>query len=80
MEIMSAREAADKWGISQRRVAVLCSENRIANAEMIGNMWVMPSNARKPIDARSTRNAPMGAYKNPLICDEINLRTVSDKL
>ena len=55
MEIMSAREAADKWGISQRRVAVLCSENRIANAEMIGNMWVMPSNAKKPIDARSTR-------------------------
>ena len=55
MEIMSAREAADKWGISQRRVAILCSENRIANAEMIGNMWVMPSNAKKPIDARSTR-------------------------
>lgn len=52
---MSAREAADKWGISQRRVAVLCSENRIANAEMVGNMWVMPSNAKKPIDARSTR-------------------------
>ena len=55
MEIMSAREAADKWGISQRRVAVLCSENRIADAEMVGNMWVMPSNAKKPIDARSTR-------------------------
>lgn len=55
MEIMSAREAADKWGISQRRVAVLCSESRIANAEMIGNMWVIPSNAEKPIDARSTR-------------------------
>lgn len=57
MEIMSAREAAVKWGISQRRVAVLCSENRIANAEMIGNMWVMPSSAKKPIDARSTRYA-----------------------
>lgn len=55
MEIMSAREAADKWGISQRRVAVLCSENRIVDAEMVGNMWVMPSNAKKPIDARSTR-------------------------
>lgn len=55
MEIMSARDAADKWGISQRRVAVLCSENRIANAEMIGNMWVMPANAEKPVDARSTR-------------------------
>ena len=57
MEIMSALEAADKWGISQRRVAVLCSENRIANAEMIGNMWIMPSNAKKPVDARSTRYA-----------------------
>ena len=55
MEVMSAREAADKWGISQRRVAVLCSENRIANAEMIGNMWLIPANADKPIDARSAR-------------------------
>ena len=55
MEVMSAREAADKWGISQRRVAVLCSENRIANAEMVGNMWLIPSTAKKPIDARCTR-------------------------
>ena len=36
MKFMSAREAADKWGISQRRVAVLCSENRIDNAAMVG--------------------------------------------
>ncbi len=55
MEVMSAREAADRWGISQRRVAVLCSENRIANAQMLGNMWLIPINAEKPIDARSIR-------------------------
>ena len=55
MEVMSAREAADKWGISQRRVAVLCSENRIANVQMLGNMWLIPTNAEKPIDARSAR-------------------------
>ena len=55
MELMSAKEAASKWGISQRRVAILCSENRIANAEMIGNMWLIPMNAKKPVDARSTR-------------------------
>ena len=55
MEFMSAREAADKWGISQRRVAVLCSENRIAEATMVGNMWIIPGNAEKPIDARSLR-------------------------
>lgn len=55
MDYMSAREAADKWGISQRRVAVLCSENRITNASMVGNIWIIPSDAEKPIDARSTR-------------------------
>lgn len=55
MEVMSEREAADKWGISQRRVAVLCTENRIENAQMLGNMWLIPTSAEKPIDARSTR-------------------------
>lgn len=55
MEYMSAREAADKWGISQRRVAILCSENRIDNASMLGNMWIIPTTAKKPIDARTTR-------------------------
>jgi hypothetical protein len=55
MEYISAREAADKWGISQRRVAVLCSKQRIAKATMVGNMWLIPATAEKPIDARSTR-------------------------
>ena len=55
MGFICAREAADRWGISQRRVAVLCSENRIANATMVGNMWIIPDDAEKPIDARSTR-------------------------
>lgn len=55
MEYMSAREAADKWGISQRRVAVLCAENRINNATMVGNMWIIPSDTKKPTDARSFR-------------------------
>lgn len=55
MDFMSAREAAEKWGISQRRVAVLCSENRIDNAIMVGNMWIIPATAEKPMDARSIR-------------------------
>lgn len=55
MKFMSAREAADKWGISQRRVAVLCSEKRIDKATMVGNMWIIPSSAEKPVDGRSTR-------------------------
>lgn len=60
MDYMSAREAADKWGISQRRVATLCSEQRIANATMIGNMWIIPLHAEKPIDARALRYVDIG--------------------
>lgn len=55
MEFMSAKEAANKWGISQRRVAVLCSENRITDAAMVGNMWIIPATAKKPEDARSKK-------------------------
>lgn len=59
MKYISAREAADRWGISQRRVAVLCSEQRIAKATMVGNMWIIPATAQKPVDARSTRYRKM---------------------
>lgn len=55
MDYISAREAANKWGISQRRVAILCSENRINNAAMVGNMWIIPATAKKPLDARNLR-------------------------
>ena len=55
MQYMTAKEAAEKWNISQRRVAVLCAENRIENAEMLGNMWLIPKDAQKPQDARSLR-------------------------
>lgn len=52
---MTASEAAQKWNISHRRVITLCSENRIENVAMLGNMWIIPSDAEKPIDGRTTR-------------------------
>lgn len=55
LRFISAKEAAEKWNISQRRVSVLCSENRIKGAMMVGNMWIIPSNAEKPIDKRTIR-------------------------
>lgn len=63
MEYMSAKEAADKWGVSQRRVAVLCSEHRVDNATMVGNMWLIPTTAKKPTDARTTRYSQKDSRK-----------------
>jgi DNA adenine methylase len=58
MDVMTAKEAAAKWGISQRRVVALCTENRIGGAEFIGNIWLMPKSAVKPEDGRITRFEP----------------------
>ena len=55
LSFISAKEAAEKWNISQRRVAILCSENRIDGAMMVGNMWIIPANAEKPVDKRTIR-------------------------
>ncbi len=54
---MTANEAAEKWNISHRRVLTLCKENRIADVAMLGNMWIIPIDAKKPEDARSLRYA-----------------------
>lgn len=55
MEYISAREAADKWGISQRRVAVVDSEQRVAETVMVENMRIIPTNAEKPTHAKHLR-------------------------
>ncbi len=52
MEFMSAKEASDKWGISKRRVQVLCAEGSIKGAMKVGIVWVIPLNAIKPVDKR----------------------------
>jgi DNA adenine methylase len=58
MDLMTAKEAAQTWNITQRRVAALCSENRIGGAKFIGNMWLIPKAAQKPEDGRVSRFGP----------------------
>lgn len=55
LSYISAKEAAKKWNISQRRVSILCNENRIEGTMRVGNMWLIPSTAAKPIDKRTIR-------------------------
>lgn len=52
MDYMSISEAAAKWNVSNRRIQVLCAQERIPGACRIGNMWAIPKDAEKPIDAR----------------------------
>ena len=45
-------EAARTWGISERRIAVLCKEGRITGAYKKGRSWAIPVNADRPADGR----------------------------
>lgn len=55
MELMTSVEMAQQWGISSRRVAILCMEGRIDGAFKKGKTWLIPSDAEKPDDKRRVR-------------------------
>ncbi|MDD3152329.1 MAG: helix-turn-helix domain-containing protein [Bacteroidales bacterium] len=46
-------QAAIKWGISVRRVQVLCNEGRVPGAEKQGNVWFIPESIEKPVTKKS---------------------------
>ena len=66
---ITVKQAAEKWGISDRRVRILCSEGKISGAYQEGRAWKIPYDATKPTDGR---------YKNkesliPIIEDKLEV-------
>lgn len=57
MDYIAAKQAAERWGISLRRVQKLCSEGRIPGVERVGRDWLVPKSAEKPADARKRAKA-----------------------
>ncbi len=49
---ITAKQAAEKWGISDRRVRILCSQGKIPGAYQQGRAWKIPYDATKPSDER----------------------------
>ena len=56
MNMINAKEAAEKWGVTVRRVQGLCSEGRIKGAVRWGRTWMIPDHAVLPSSANA--NAP----------------------
>ena len=52
MEYLSIKQTSEKWGITVRRIQVLCTEGRIPGATKIGSYWAIPLDAEKPNDKR----------------------------
>ncbi len=51
-ELITTKQASERWGISQRRISQLCNENRIQGAMKKGGSWLIPLSTVKPDDAR----------------------------
>lgn len=49
---MNVKSASEKWGISERRVRLLCADGKIDGAFLDGRSWKIPASAEKPSDGR----------------------------
>ena len=52
MRYLSVAQTEERWGISPRRIQILCNEERIPGAVRIGRSWAIPDDELKPADAR----------------------------
>ena len=53
MEYFKISEVAKKWGLSERGVQALCAQGKIEGATRFGRSWMIPKNAKKPLDGRT---------------------------
>ena len=53
MDYMTLKEAAEKWGVTPRRVNYYCAAGRIPGAVKMATIWLIPKDAEKPIDGRT---------------------------
>lgn len=44
-QFVTLKEASEKWGISERRIRILCTEGRINGATKMEPMWVIPTDS-----------------------------------
>ena len=52
IKMISVKEAARQWNITERRVAELCRSGRIEGTVRQGRSWQIPADALKPADKR----------------------------
>ena len=67
MTYIKVSEAAEKWGISARRVRLLCEQGRLAGVERKGNLYMIPDDAVQPLDARTYAKSTVRKSFDPLL-------------
>ena len=81
-DMMLVKEAATLWGVTERRITSLCKEGKIEGARKEGRSWVIPTDAKKPVDNRIKSGAylkPKGKDRLPLPIGVSEYRIASTK-
>ncbi len=64
-EMISVKEAAERWNITERRVSTLCKDGKISGAKKLGKCWMLPVGTQKPADQRVKSGAYRKAVRAP---------------
>ncbi|MBE5824174.1 MAG: methyltransferase domain-containing protein [Butyrivibrio sp.] len=80
MDYLSVKETASKFGLSERRVQKLCETQRIEGANMVSGVWLIPNNAKKPIDERVTVSFESDEFVTlKELCDDLSISLATGK-
>ena len=66
MEYCKIEEIAKTWGIGVRRVQLLCASGKIEGAVRFGRDWMIPKDAKKPVDGRTRAGRTQAVEDMPL--------------
>lgn len=67
MNYITVKEASEKWGVTPRRVQILCSQEKIKGAAKFGKSWMIPEGAILPSSGKGAEpHLPM-PKKSPFL-------------
>jgi len=65
---VKACDMAEKWGVTDRQVQILCKAGKIEGAVKFGTTWAIPESAQKP--TRTGRLKPGRKRKDGEPCEQ----------
>ena len=75
MQYITVQEAAQKWGVTTRRVQMLCNEERIHGAVRFGKSWMIPHTAVLPNARKKSQEPRMPMPRKTPFLDMTDLYT-----
>ncbi|MBQ8146128.1 MAG: hypothetical protein IJ039_05040 [Clostridia bacterium] len=78
MNLITVKEASNKWGVTERRVQSLCKDGKIKGATRWGRTWMIPAHAVLPSASKGEDPHMPMPRKSPFL-DMTNIYSVAGK-